>query len=266
MLVITRGAGLTAVVDPVRGAKIVSLLDHDGREWLAQADPEAVPGAAFADAEMAGWDECAPSIVACEVDGRDIPDHGDLWDSLFEIDGSTARGRGDGYAFERRIDPSPVGLRLSYRVLADRPMPFLWAAHPQFAAPAGTRVQLPRSVDVVLDVLHPEPIPRAWGAKLGTLDTLEPGGYRKYYVDPNHPVFSASLVRPDGATLDLSWSRECPYLGVWLDNASFSREPVIALEPSTGFYDSLDTAVRANRVTRLEAGVPLEWWVELSVR
>ncbi len=58
---------------------------------------------------------------------------------------------------------------------------------------------------------------------------------------------------------------ELPYLGIWFDRGAYSREPVIALEPSTGYYDSLATAVELGRVPRLEVGVPFEWYVDLAV-
>lgn len=262
------GGGLTAVVDPARGAKITSLVDADGVEWLAQAEPGAPVGAAFTDAEMAGWDECAPSIVACTVDGAPVPDHGDLWNVPFEeLPDGTLRAHGASldYRFERRIEPTSDGLRLHYSALAlSRPIPFLWAAHPQFLAPHGTRVVVP-GVVVVEDVMvHPR-ASMPWSDELSTIDTVREGGCRKVYVLPERAVASADLLRGDGRTLRMSWSAAAPYLGIWFDHGAYSREPVIALEPCTGYYDSLETALALARVAYLEVGTPLEWWVDLAV-
>lgn len=266
------GGGLTATVDPARGAKITSLVDGRGVQWLAQGTGVQVPaGAAFTDAEMAGWDECAPSIVACELEGRVIPDHGDLWDSVFDATGSTVRRRGDGYLFERTIEPTETGLRFRYEATAtDGALPFLWAAHPQFVAPPGTRIALPPQAARVVDVTDGDVVTDGtptlrWDGELATIDTVEDGGSRKLYVDPATPVFEASLVRPDGATLSMHWSPESPYLGLWYDNRAWSREPVIALEPSTGYYDSLARALAMNRVAILDPGHPLRWWLEVGV-
>lgn len=277
------GGGLTATVDPARGAKITSLVDAQGVQWLAQGTGVEVPaGAAFTDAEMAGWDECAPSIVACEVGGRVIPDHGELWDSVFEATGSTVCRRGDGYLFERTIEPTETGLRFRYEATAtEGALPFLWAAHPQFVAPPGTRIALPQQVARVVDVTNGDvmtdrdmangevvtdgtPTLR-WDEELATIDTVEDGGSRKLYVDPATPVFEASLVRPDGATLSMHWSPESPYLGLWYDNRAWSRKPVIALEPSTGYYDSLARALASSRVAIIDPGHPLRWWLEVGV-
>jgi galactose mutarotase-like enzyme len=213
---------------------------------------------------MAGWDECAPTITACRVDGRDIPDHGDLWDSRFTIDGPIATGFGDGYRFQRAIAPTPSGLSLSYRAEASRDMPFLWAAHPQFAAPAGTRIALPDDVRDVIEVSLPNPQRREWTAEAASIDSLATGRSRKFYLAPDAHVAAAAIVRPDSSALRLTWSRNCPYLGLWLDNAEFNANPVIALEPSTGFYDSLEQANRNSRVSRIGPGRHLSWRLDID--
>lgn len=260
-------APLAVEVDLARGAKIVSLREPDGFEWLAQRAPDRPtgPGRAFVDAEMAGWDECAPSIVACRVNGREVPDHGDLWDVPFRAVGDVVEAVGEslGYRFSRRVVPVSGGARFEYHAEAlDGPVPFLWAAHPQFAAPAGTRVELPGVTEVV-DVLDPALPTVPWTAALATIDSVEPGGCRKVYAPPTTSVSCARLVRPGGRALELTWSAECAYVGVWFDGTAYSAEPVIAIEPTTGYFDRLDRAIAAERVPVLEPGIPFTWWVEV---
>lgn len=258
---------LSVVVDADRGAKIVSLREPDGLEWLAAADPAhpAPPRAPFVDAEMAGWDECAPSIVACEVAGASVPDHGDLWDRPFAAVGDelVAEGRSLDYRFARAMREVPGGVRFEYVAQArSTPIPFLWAAHPQFVAPPGTRVELPGVTEVV-DVLDPAEPLLPWTPERATIDTVPRGGCRKVYVPPSVSARGARLVRADGRALELRWSLACPYVGVWFDGTAYSREPVIAIEPSTGYFDSLATAVERGRVPVLAPGRPLHWWVEV---
>lgn len=251
---------IRAIVDATRGAKILSMRDSTGREWLAQAAPTARRGDDFLTAEMAGWDECAPSIVACEWGDRAIPDHGDLWNAVFDRRGDTVSARGStlNYYFERTIQPIDGGLRLSYRAEAlERDIPFLWAAHPQFAAPRGTRVRV-----VVTDVVDVQAATLPVVPFDGSIDTVEEGGCRKVYLQPDEQVTEAELVRPDGGRLRMRWSDNLPYLGIWFDKR-YSREPVIAIEPSTGYFDSLANAVERERVAMLRRGEPLHWWLEL---
>lgn len=255
-------------VDLERGAKITSLVDRTGREWLAQAQPgrTRAAGAPFTDAEMAGWDECAPTIDACVVDGIVMPDHGDLWDHPFA--GTAAHASltrdGLGFRFERSIAEVPGGIRLTYRAAALRGrLPFLWAAHPQFLAPTGTRVEV--GTRRVVDVIDPQEPVIPLTDTLTTIDTVDAGGCRKWYADPQEPVTAASLIRADGGVLDLSWSSNCPYVGVWFDNCAYSHQPVIAIEPSNGYRDSLALAIERDHVQIIEPGTPLEWWVDLRV-
>ncbi|WP_158866382.1 hypothetical protein [Leifsonia sp. AG29] len=268
--VTVHGDGLTAEFLPSRGAKIVSLRDDEGREWLAQPEKAvgrpARPGDDFLSAEMAGWDECAPSIVACTVRGVDIADHGHFWTAAFSQTGRVSRAEDDvyGVALERIIEPASGGLRISYRATGMRslPLPFLWAAHPQFLAPPGTRVVLPEQVTEVVDVLDPALLRSGWTHELSAIDTVPRGGCRKVYVEPRTAVWSAILRRPD-AQLELEWGDECPYLGIWYENGMYRDEAVIAIEPTTSYFDSLALADDLDRRPMLVPGASLEWSLTL---
>lgn len=267
------GAGLTMIIVPGRGGKIVSLVDDHGAEWLlGPPDPlpaPAEPGASFIEAELCGWDECAPTIDACRLaDGTELPDHGELWTTAWTADGPAAlkvTGTALPYTLRREVVATDTGLELRYRVTADGgPIPFLWAAHPQFLAPAGTMIELPEGIDRVIDVYEEPGAERPWDAALAGIDTVTTG--RKVYLPPTDRVGTAALRRPDGRALRLSWDpATVPYLGLWYDRSTFARADVIAIEPTTGYYDSLARAVDAGRVSTVSADRPLEWTLTLAV-
>lgn len=263
------GGGLTMIIVPGRGGKIVSLRDVDGVEWLLgppdPLPPPARPGDDFEQAEMCGWDECAPTIDAGRLaDGTELPDHGDLWTATWSVseDGATLEAAGSvlPYGFRREVRPTATGLELHYRVTAERELPFLWAAHPQFLAPPGTMIEWPAGPDRVIDV-YPEVGPeRPWTAEAAMIDSVPPGTGRKVYLPPDQPVGAVVLRRPDGRALRLSWDPAVlPYLGLWYDRHAVARADVIAPEPSTGFYDSLAAAVERGRVATVTPERPLEW-------
>jgi hypothetical protein len=269
--VTVEGSAITATMLPARGGKIISLVDSRGVEWMAAPDrPVGAPARAgddFLTAEMAGWDECAPTIVECVVDGIALADHGELWTKPFDVDGSRMSVDDDtlGYRFTRDVVATAKGIELHYTVTAgERDVPFLWAGHPQFRAPAGTRILLPSSVRTVVDVMDPSLPVLEWSAHLGSIDSIESGGYRKVYVSPDQAASTAVLVHPTGAALQVSWSSACAYLGLWFDKFAFRAEPIIAIEPTTAYFDSLATAIENDRVTMIAAGTTLEWSVALT--
>jgi hypothetical protein len=272
--VTVEGAGLTAVVLPGRGGRIVSLLDAGGREWLEQPEIPLSPlqDPVFVDGDMCGWDECAPTVDECSVPPWGMPDHGDVWDVDWEVeaDGWLAGfGRATPHVLRRRVLATEAGLRIEYVAAlteaADRRMPYLWAAHPQFLAPPGSRVVLPESVVELLDGEDPALSRRPRTPEATAIEAFAPGGAGKLFVDPEVPVGRAELVRADGSALLMEWDvAAAPYLGIWYDRGRHSRHDVVAIEPMTGFYDSCAEAVRRQRVMWLEPGEARHWWVTLD--
>ena len=268
------GDGWRVQVSPARGGKIVSLR-HGGLEWLAQPalplPPPAPPGATFVQAEMCGWDECAPSIDACEAGGARVPDHGDLWTGRWWVDGDWLRATGPslGYEIARRVVADGPAARFEYRARATgtRPVPFLWAAHPQFVAPPGSVLEVATDATEALDVLARPAVPVPLGPATCAIDTVPVGGCRKLYLEPGARASSVTLRRPEGVSLTMTWDLDAaPYVGLWFDRGAYSRDDVVAIEPSTGFYDSLASAVGNGLVATLRPGAELTWWCQVSFR
>ncbi len=187
----TSTSGTTIAWDPARGAKITSLRGADGREWLTQPGlRKSAPGASFGDAEMAGWDECAPTITACRVGAHELPDHGDAWDAAWDDKGQEVSHRGTAwpYRLTRWVTQTESGsIRLEYEASATRDaIAFLWAAHPQFAAMPGTRVVIPDPPRTVVDVLTEEHLSEPWDERLMSIDCVDRGSHRKLYLPPEH--------------------------------------------------------------------------------
>lgn len=268
----------SVVIAPDRGGRIVSLRDATGREWLAAPDPATwhLPMATdqFVESDMAGWDECAPTILATSWEGIEYPDHGDLWHRAWNLDeigpGRVSVTGNAGWLSVRRVlTATGTGFRLDYeaRSTATEPRPFLWAAHPQLRAPRGTRVLLPPHVTEVVDAIDPAATTRALSQDLCGISSLARGGTRKFYTPATVRVAAATLVHPDGARLGFRWDDTLvQWVGVWMDRAAFSREDVIAIEPSTGWFDSASAAASNGTCAWLAADAPLQWWLEIDLR
>lgn len=259
------GPKLAALVSPERGGKIVSLVDETGREWLAQPasplPPPAEPGAPFAESGLHGWDECAPTVDDDSWDGARLGDHGELWTQRWQHDGSQVRATSPsmGFGFSRSIMPTGRGLRLEYVVRSARDIPLLWAAHPQFVAPPGSRVQVPR--DTVLRAQDGSEL----GPEVLEIDSYADGECRKFHADPGERVGWASLVLANDERLTLYWSASAPYLGIFMDAAAIAAERVAVIEPMSGWPDSLSAAVDSGHVARVTPDHPLTIRLEIGV-
>jgi galactose mutarotase-like enzyme len=86
-------------------------------------------------------------------------------------------------------------------------------------------------------------------------------------VPPGVPVDWAGLIRrPSQDWLRLQWdAQRVPYLGLWVDEGVFNPGSVAALEPMTGFYDSLVTAWDKQQVARIEPGDTHTWTLTVQV-
>ena len=293
---------LRTVIVPELGAKIVSLFDKRNRlEWLVGPGDRPfrrVPyGAVFTDQDMSGWDEMFPTINACDYPGPGdrhggpLPDHGEVWTLPWSLEAISdgritlsVEGRALAYRLTRTADYSEADtLWLHYEVinLGSDSMPYQWAAHPQFVCDQEAVVVLPAQITTVFNAIDKlwdwgpgeaqYPWPRAANAAgiALRLDRVGPPSRklaRKFFVLPDERIEWAGLIRQSRhAWLQMQWDTQpVPYFGVWVDEGVYNPESVAALEPMTGFYDSLIIAWNKQRVSLLEPGATHEW--TLTVR
>lgn len=294
---------LCAVVVPEVGAKLVSLFDkRNGMEWLvAPGEKPLRPvayGAPFVEQDMSGWDEMFPTITACHYpapgahDGALLPDHGEVWALPWSVVTGTpeqmtlaVEGRALPYRLSRTLTfAAPDTLQLAYKLTNDgsENLAYLWAAHPQFDCGEELEVLLPAQVQRVVNSLPPE-----WGWGLpGTehgwpeatdlsgqpvrIDRVGPPTLhraRKFFVAPNAAIDGVTLIRrPSEARLRMAWAAdELPYFGLWIDEGALSHASVVAPEPMTGYYDSLDVAWRNNRVSTIAPGLTQSWTLTIQL-
>jgi galactose mutarotase-like enzyme len=156
---------------PRYGGKISSIKLR-GRELLQQPLAPITSRTremGFDEGDASGWDECLPSVAACEVEfagGKvPVPDHGDLW----RVEWTRERGnegtreqensltlKGKCFSLplelERTIALKEMGstwrLFLFYKLTntGTEPAPWSWSAHPLFVVDAGDAINLPNGM------------------------------------------------------------------------------------------------------------------------
>lgn len=264
---------LRVVVLPERGGKIASILDLANKEWLEQptlpmADFKA-KSSDFIDGDMCGWDECGPTISPCKIGNTRLSDHGELWSQAWRRnsqDWLTVRGRHWDYEFSRRIKILGSQILLEYRIeSANESFPFLWAAHPQFRVDESTEIIFPDHVSHLVDVLSQPPLRRVPVHEIRDLAATKSETCRKFYIEPESEIHAVGLRHGDGSQLMFTWSKELPYAGIWIDRSAYARHDVIALEPSTGFYDSCEEAFRRGKVLIVPPHTICYWSLTVSI-
>lgn len=284
---------VSCTVLPSPGGKIVSIFDRRrNREWLVppmREVRESPYGSGFTDGCMCGWDEMLPTIDECEWNGICLPDHGELWGTAWETipdDDAIilrAAGKQTGLILRRSICPADGNtLRFDYRLenSGDAPIPWLWAAHPQFAADENVRIVLPEGTDRVINVLDDDPLLGKAGRVSGWPDGSPDAGIpldrirsarhrscRKYYIPPYSRIDHAALAdEKTGSILQLRWDANLiPYCGIWIDEGCYHSHPVAAIEPASAYYDSLKRALDNGTAPFIEGKQTVSWQMRVSI-
>lgn len=266
---------------PSLGGKIASILVK-GQELLQAPLAPAVPRTptmSFEESDASGWDECLPSVAACQLatasGNVSIPDHGDLWRVPWQVLDSGPGSvflRGECFslplALERTatLTESQNGwhLELDYTLTntGDVAAPWSWSAHPLFATEQGDQILLPASIAAFrvegsrgdrlgkpgTEVQWPIALAsRGDHTDLSLAKDFSSGVGDKLFAGPLSETenWCALLRHSVGLRLRVQFDPEAtPYLGLWICYGGWPERPgpkqvCVALEPATAPCDSL---------------------------
>ena len=100
---------------------------------------------------------------------------------------------------------------------------------------------------------------------LDVAEVAHAGKERGVIGSQTRPIVERADV-PHSAWLRLQWDAQLvPYLGLWVDEGALNPESVAALEPMTGFYDSLSLAYDRKLIAMIEPGDTHEWTLNVRV-
>ncbi|SEG72514.1 protein of unknown function [Bryocella elongata] len=290
---------LEATFLPAFGGKLISLISkRTGKEFLLppiHPYQPPLPEALFDESDAGGFDECLPSVAACDAVGEEaaVPDHGDLWRVPWrsEVSGDTVRLMAEASSRPLRMTRtarlSSSILVLEYHIenLSDQPVTWLWSAHPLFAVEAGDRIILPREIATVTvegsmagDFTRGTTIgwPLAEATRGTTVDLSAVGEFdgrtaHKLFAEPTSSGAAALYRSSLGQGVIVRFDpRSLPYLGIWICHGAWpssgsNRQYTVALEPTTSNVDSLAEAEQRWTHRTLGPREKTGWTIEFEI-
>lgn len=285
------------------GAKIASIYHKPmGFEFLHQpvkqsydvpvyTEAEGKPSIDFSHYDTSGLDECFPTIDACSYEGQaktyHLADHGEIWysEGNHRIEAhALPRGIGkelaedeEQYAlisefdlktmpfhFKRAVVLQDASIVLDYEVQnhGEEELPFLWALHGLARLEKDTELILPEGE--LLNVMNEDYDFDSFDKML--IAQYPKNAMVKFYLE--HPVDTGKasiLYAKQNLRVNYKWKvKDAPYLGVWVTTGGFKKEKNLAIEPCTGFYDSVTRAVEENKILKLKPGEKKKWSIVLE--
>lgn len=228
--------GLSLVVVPVLGGKVVSVLSPRCGELLATNHlplRRRLPGDRFEDHDASGWDECFPSVLAESITvGSGVvayPDHGELWTLEWSAEASNDR-----------LDLEAEGLVLPYRIQRSYRIVEEVIRVDVSITNTGTE-----SWPAVF-TLHPlcRWAPNLVPSRSGEVPLLpDDGGQTKLWYPVPKGRGTASIDYPDLGSMTLEWDADwVTGLGLWMTNGGYRGDRNLAWEPSSAPFDSAAAA------------------------
>lgn len=299
---------LALTLVPELGGKITSLRDErTGREWLwrhPRLAYQRVPhlSSYVATADTGGWDECFPSVAACQYptapwQGVEIQDHGELWSQtaateiVENAEVVELRSRWWGvalpYCFERTLqltaNSSRARVNYSARNTSAEWVQFVWCIHPLLAIEPGMELHLPAAARFNVNGTVPPNIltqtnhlayPFAMpGVKFPHLPETTAGRAIKIWSDPLPVGEGQAALKAHDGQLRMRWDTALlPQVAVWMNFGAWAADGSAAyynlgLEPCIGAQDSLAEAVTEHK---LFASLPPHgtqtWWLEIELQ
>jgi galactose mutarotase-like enzyme len=261
-------------VVPELGAKIISLKNRrTHREWLWHPKDDLrlfknQPCDDFSASPLAGMDECLPTILPCVWRGRDLPDHGEVWNQPWQVDDDAGQNgilttsiqlKTSPLVFKRTIELRGNEIRFDYQLsnISAAEEHFVWALHPLLRLAAGDELDLPDSTRALFNG-------ETW---VDAITSAAPKkNCAKVFAYPVQEGRAAIKNEAQGDRLEFVWDPvENNALGLWLTRGGWHGHHHFAIEPTNANHDSLVVAADHNRSGAVAGNSSVTWQILLRV-
>lgn len=290
---------LKMIIIPSMGGKVVSIYRKDKKfELLYQNKEEKYKKAKIYDDfsfyDASGFDDAFPTIdeSSVNINGKDVlyPDHGEIWSTSFDY---KIKGKEIELLFESKIFNyrykktfSMIGdsFEVKYEILNIGLMvfPCIWAMHCLIRCEEDMELLLPSGTKEVINVMksnllgavgdtytYPETINNQGNSmKLNTVRPLVANDMEKFYVKRNvNEGYCGAYYPSKDIKYEVYYEKEkLPYLGVWISEGGYKGDYNCALEPTNGYYDSIDIAKKEDGLFLLKPKESLKFKLRISLK
>jgi hypothetical protein len=293
MTLVLHSPALRCAVAPDRGLSLTSLTGPSGDEWLmydpARGPAAAGPGAAYDDVWRGGFEELFPSDAPGPFDGRELPDHGELWRSPFAVTeqgeqavaGTLACASVPATVRKRvALDPARPAVALDYAITntGAAPLRFLFKLHAALRVEGEDRVELPGGTVTAVtpgfgalasDAPRPWPAPVDDAGRLLDLSRVRPreARFREFVYVRDMPAGWCGVARArTGERLRLTCDRAVfPECWLFITYGGWRDYHTIVLEPCTNWPKDLSEAAARGRCAVLAPGATLATRVTVEI-
>lgn len=214
------------------------------------------------------------------------PDHGEIWSASFisEItrQGVSLRYHSARFQYDYRKHFSLHKNRLhcEYEIInqGDRELPCIWTMHCLVSIEKGMRLVFPKGVTQIQNVFACKTLGKAEQiyafpedliqGRTYQFDRIPKSGMVKYYAAGTVKEGTCGYDYPkSGTSVRYFYDRaKLPYLGCWITAGGYRGDWNCALEPCTGYYDSVGKAKRlTGERPVLKKGEKMEFGIEVEV-
>jgi hypothetical protein len=296
---------IRAVFLPEIGGKMKELINlKTGTQFLLENQHEdkiykpAPYGSDFSKYDVSGFDECFPTVSACEKSLKNnkkicFPDHGELWSRAWEFTQVSdfitlsIEGMKSKYLFKKKIGLREDTIEINYTVknLSPHTFPYLWSAHPLLKISADDKLLLPPYSNAASLYWASKPTIGIHTDPLNLCSLMIDQNDFDLSVVPDKSVnfavkcFTGKLTKgyaglykklKDETILFTFDTDEIPYLGIWLCYGGWpadsqNKHYTIGLEPTNGNSDSLAEAVQKNNFSELAPFGERGWTLKITL-
>lgn len=288
---------LKIIIVPELGGKIASVIkknkdfefyfQHKENEFMK---PELYSN--FAEFDASGFDDCFPSVDsgAVSVNGKIIryPDHGEIWSKkmTYKIDGDFLKLCCSSgilpYNYEKSISLNGDTLLIDYSIsnTGNESFPYIWTMHGLLNSEKDMEIFLPSGTKSVMNVqenklfgrpgtLYSFPHALISNGMIYNLNKIESNYAEstvKFYVSDEITSGECGVYYPSNDVNCRIYfdQKKLPYLGLWITEGGFRGDYNLALEPSNGFYDSIDIAKKNGKLNRLNPGDEIKFSIKIK--